>query len=252
VTLRELFVPPLYFAQRGEWLAFALNGFLYVVGVATVIAAALGEWPLLILAVLLWLPCVAHLAAARRRKRGAPRPRLPIWARLVKLALFLVSLSAIMVLLETLVTQTGTAVGPNVFPLFPVMVVTPGPAGERYNAHLIFHKDLENFRQKNPGYTYLVPAGHEKRLRSRLPEGNFTVAQRPDGHQAFEVWRFVHPEAYVVGWYEATEKELFPRRYRVFHHMIRGFFFIPALFGSLLVTRIGDKLLRRFKPVPAG
>jgi hypothetical protein len=215
------------------------------------VAAALGAWPLLLLTLPLSLLCVAHIADAWRREKVAARAgaqpdrRLPFWAKLVKLALFLVSLGAIMVLLETLTTQTGTPVGPRVLPLFPVMVVTPGSGGENYDAHLILHRDLEDFLQKNPGYTFLVPAGHEKRLRSRLTGGDFTVAQRADGRQAFEVWRDVHPEAYVIGWYEASAKELFPKRFSVFHHMMRGFFFIPALFGSLLVAWIGGKLLRR-------
>jgi hypothetical protein len=251
ISPRHLLIPPLFFAQRKQWPSFAINVFLYGFGVAGSIAAALGAWPLLILTLPLSLLCVAHIADAWRREKAAARAgaqpdrRLPFWAKLVKLGLFLVSLVAIMVLLETLATQTGTPVGPHVLPLFPVMVVTPGSGGENYDAHLILHKDLEDFLQKNPGYTFLVPAGHEKRLRSRLTRGDFTVAQRADGHQAFKVWRDVHPEAYIVGWYEASAKELFPKRFSGFHHMMRGFLFIPALFGSLLVAWIGGKLLRR-------
>jgi hypothetical protein len=257
ISPRHLLIPPLFFAQRKQWPSFAINVFLYGFGSReaspppSVRGRSSSSRSLSLL-------CVAHIADAWRREKAADRAgaqpdrRLPFWAKLVKLALFLVSLVAIMILLETLTTQTGTPVGPRVLPLFPVMVVTPGSGGENYDAHLILHRDLENFLQKNPGYTFTVPAGHEKRLRSRLTGGGFTVAQRVDGHQAFEVWRDVHPEAYVVGWYEASAKELFPKRFSVFHHMMRDFFFIPALFGSLLVAWIGGNLLRRTRVSATG
>ncbi|HEY7648218.1 MAG TPA: hypothetical protein VID04_04370 [Methylomirabilota bacterium] len=146
IPLRHLLIPPLFFARRKQWPSFAINAFLYGPGVAGCVAAALGARPLLILSLPLLLLCVAHIADAWRREKAAargvaqPDRRLPFWAKLVKLALFLVSLVAIMVLLEHLATQAGTL---------------------------------------------------------------------------------------------------------VFHHMMRGFFFIPALFGGLLVAWIGGKLLSR-------
>lgn len=136
-------------------------------------------------------------------------------------------------------------VGSEVFALFPVMVVTPGSGNEKAKAHLVFHRYLDEFLQKNPGYSYLVPSGDEQRLKSELSEGGFTVEQRPDGRQAFKVWKTVHPEAYTIGWYEASEKEFSPSRFSLFHHMMTIFFLPPALLGSFLVTWITGRLLKR-------
>ena len=73
MTVRHLLIPPLYFAQRREWPSFALNGFLYGLGLAGIVAVALGAWPLIILTFLFWLLCVAHMADTWRREKAAAR-----------------------------------------------------------------------------------------------------------------------------------------------------------------------------------
>ena len=265
MTVRVVLCPPLFFAQRREWPAFVLNGVPYVVcllligaglyqlvicAVDSAVDAAVGAvvalwaWGLIS-----WLLCFVHVADTRRRERAAAREhervRPSTKRRLVKVGLFLVSYVAIFVLAQSCMSRSmARPVGPEVPALFPVVVVTPGTGGETYQAHLVFHRDLKEFAQKNPGHSYLVPRGDEKRLRSRLDGGTFHVEHRADGKQAFEVEKTVHDEAYVVGWYEASEKEFFPGRFLLYHGM--AFFvvaFYPVALGSLLLTWILGKLL---------
>ena len=100
--------------------------------------------------------------------------------------------------------------------------MTPESGSAKYQATIVFHKDLTDFLQKNPGHRYRVPRGDEQRLKSGLSVGSFEVEHRADGTQVFEVWRSVHPEAFVIGWYEASEKEFSPRRFLAFHPGSRG------------------------------
>jgi hypothetical protein len=262
MTLRVLLCPPRFFAQRREWISFGLNSCLYGFGLIGLAASLNGlaacdegaGWLLLVPA-LFWLFCLAHVADASRRERararasaGPPRRR-PVWKKMARLAVFLVSFAMILNLLQVLVTRTGRTVGPEGSPLLPVLVVTPGPTDDMDKAHLVFHKDLGAFRESHPDYTYLVRHGTEGRLKSQLSGGDFTVAPRANGRQAFEVWKTVHSEAYAIGWYEASEKELFPRRFSLFHEMMTAMFMFPAVVGSLLVAWIAGKLLDRIRKV---
>jgi hypothetical protein len=256
MTVRVFLCPPLFFAERREWGSFVINGALYAVsllcitaGLVGVVIRDAGAAAAAIFAVFLWLLSLVHVADALRRERAKarttpePPPRLRKTKRLIKVTLFLVSFVAILLLLRSLVIATGQSVGPEISPLFPVMVMTPESGSAKYQATIVFHKDLTDFLQKNPGHRYLVPRGDEQRLKSGLSVGSFEVEHRADGTQVFEVWRSVHPEAFVIGWYEASEKEFSPRRFLAFHEMIMGFFSVPALFGSLLLTWLAGRLL---------
>jgi hypothetical protein len=204
---------------------------------------------LLVVPALVWLLCVTHVLDTRRRDRAKARaalelPRRARWRKWVQAAVFVASFVATMALLEAAFTSIGRSAGQEAFPLFPVVVVTHSTRGDA-ESHLVYHKDLDEFRRTHPGVTYLVPPGDAERLRAQLNDGSFTVTQLANGRQAFKVWKQVHPEAHVTGWYEASEKELFPSRFVLFHDMMRGFFFIPALVVSLVTALIAGELLRR-------
>jgi hypothetical protein len=256
MTARVFLCPPLFFAQRSEWGSFVINGALYAVSLLCIVAGLVGvvnrdpaAAAAAIFAVICWFPCLVHVWDTQRRDRAKarrgtePPPRLRKTKRLIKVALFMVSFVAILVALRALATSTGQRVGPEISPLFPVMVMTPERGGGKYQATIVFHKELADFLSKNPGYRYLVRRGDEKRLRSGIGAGGFEVQHRADGTQVFEVWRPVHPEAFTIGWYEASEKAFVPQRQRLFHEMVMGFLSIPAFFGSLLLTWLGARLL---------
>jgi hypothetical protein len=258
MTLTAFVCPPLFFAQRREWASVVINGFLYLCSVLMVIAGlgammihtdSAGAGLLIVSAFVWWLLCLAHVLETRRRDRAKARAALepPPHANSrkgVKAAVFLASFVATMVLLEAAFTSTGTQTGPNPFPLFPVVVVTRSTGGDA-GIHLVYYKDLDEFCRKHSGATYLVPPGEAERLRVQLNDGSFAVTQLANGRQAFKVWKTVHPEAHITGWYEASEKELFPSRYRLFHDMMRVIFFFPALVVGLVTTLIAGKLLPR-------
>jgi len=256
VTLEAFVCPPLFFAQRREWASFVMNGFLYLCSVLMVLAglgAMFHTEPagagLMIFAAPFWLLCLAHVLDTRRRDRVKARaarepPPRARWRKRVKAAVFVASFVATMALLEAAFTSTGSPTGPEPFPLFPVVVVTRSTGGDA-EVRLVYCKDLDEFRRTHPGATYLVPPADAERLRAQLNNGSFAVTQLANGRQAFKVWRKVHPEAHVTGWYEASEKELFPSRYRLFHDMMRILFFFPALAVGLVTTLIAGELLSR-------
>lgn len=195
MTVRVLLCPPLFFARRREWPAFVLNGIPYV-GCLLLIGAGLYQFVICAVdsavdatagavvalwawALMSWLLCFVHVADTRRRERAAAREHAsvgrstPRKRRLVKAALFLVSYVAILVLAQSCMSRSwARPVGPKVPALFPVMVVTPGPGGEKDQAHLVFHRDLNrdlnDFTGKNPGYragSWNLPVGGSSRLR---------------------------------------------------------------------------------------
>jgi hypothetical protein len=132
--------------------------------------------------------------------------------------------------------------GPEPPPLFPVVVLTNSTAGD-VAIRLVYYKDLETFSRTHPDTTYVVPAADVERLRATLTDGNFT--ELANGRQAFKVWKQVHREAHVTGWYEASAKEVCPSRFVLFHGMIRGVFLFPALVVSLVSMSIAGRLLQR-------
>jgi hypothetical protein len=256
MTLEAFVCPPLFFARRREWASFVINGFLYLGSVLMVLAglgAMIGSEPagagLLVVAALVWLLCLTHVLDTRRRDRAKARaalepPQRARWRKRVQAAVFVASFIATMVLLEAALTSTGRSVGPEAFPLFPVVVVTRSTRGDA-ESRLVYYKDLDEFCRTHPDATYLVPPGDAKRLRAQLNDGSFAVTPLANGRQAFKVWKNVHPEAYVTGWYEASEKELFPSHFIMFHGMMRGFFAILALVVSVVTTLIAGALLLR-------
>lgn len=154
---------------------------------ASEFTAGAGAVAAAIFAVFLWLLSFVHVADMLRRERPKararpePSPRLRKTKRLIQVAVFLASFVAILLLFRSLVTATGRPVGPEIPPLFPVMVMTPESGSAKYQATIVFHKDLADFLQKNPGHRYLVPRGDEQRLKSGLSVGSFEVEHRADG-----------------------------------------------------------------------
>jgi hypothetical protein len=202
---------------------------------------------LLVLGALVWLLCLAHVLETRWRDREKARARLAPsvkWLKRVKAAVFVATFITTMVALEAAFTSTGSRTGPEPPPLFPVVVLTGSTAGD-LAIRLVYYRDLETFSRTHPDTTYVVPAADVERLRATLIDGNFTVTPLANGRQAFKVWKQVHPEAHVTGWYEASAKEVCPSRFVLFHGMIRGVFFFPALVVSVVSMSIAGRLLQR-------
>jgi hypothetical protein len=256
MTARVVACPPLFFAQRREWGSFVINGALYAVALLCLAAAVVAgvardvSWAAAtVFAVFFWILCVVHVVDTRRREHAKALvaaispPRLQKTKRLIRTAVFLVSFVAILISLRSISTSTGQSVGPQIPPVFPVLIVWPESGEPSARATIVLHTDLAEFLRQHLGSRYLVPQGHEARLKAGLSDGSFDVQRRADGTQAFEVRRQLHPEAFVIGWYEASEHEFVPRRLVVFHEMMLGFFSIPALFASFLLSWLVGKIL---------
>lgn len=243
--------PPLVFAQRRDWGSFVINGVLYAAALLCLTVAVVGglargvSWAApTIYAVFFWTLCFVHVVDVRQRDGAKILVRhRRTTRRLIRLAVLLVSFVATLVLLRSIYTSTGQSVGAQIFPAFPVLVVSPENGGPGLRATIVFHSELAEFLQTNPGSRYVVPEADEPRLRAGLSGGRFNVQRRADGTQAFQVRRQLQPEAFVIGWYEASETELIPRRFVLFHEMMLALFSIPALLAGLLLAWSVGKLL---------
>lgn len=132
----------------------------------------------------------------------------------------------------------------NIPDMFPLLILTPREGNRSYEAQLIYKQDLEDFLKKNPRFTYLVPKGQEnylnKEIAKKYPwQAEFKVEQLPDGKQFLEVvyqWDDDHGNR---GWYEATDKEFFPKYYQsyfgpgiAFQALAIGFFSCSCHVGN--------------------
>ena len=251
MTTRLIVCPPFFFAQRRDWGSFVFNGVPYAACLICVAVAVIGglargvSWTApTIYAVFFWTLCFVHVVDAQQRERAKILIRhRKNTKRLIRLAVFLASFVATLVLLRSIYTSTGQSVGSHVFPAFPVLVVSPEAGEPSPRASIVFHEELAEFLRTHPGSRYVVPKADEPRLRAGLSGGTFNVQRRADGTQAFRVRRQLQPEAFVVGWYEASDTELIPRRFVLFLEMMLVFFSIPALLASGLLTWLAGKLL---------
>jgi hypothetical protein len=108
--------------------------------------------------------------------------------------------------------------------ILQVLVVTPEEV-----EIISFEDELEDYKKKHPDYSFLVPPGQETRINEQLValyKKKFKergidaypwvkVEQLGEGRQYLEVGLSGDPSELVV-WYEATNKEIFPRFHRRF------------------------------------
>jgi hypothetical protein len=154
--------------------------------------------------------------------------------------------------------QRGSEVRGEVPDYFPILAVVP-EIDSSFTAHIVPKRNFDNFAREHPDFSYLVPKDLEASLNENLQHSPvdlfrpayFEVSEISAGRQGFEVRYPIHPEAYSVGWYEATAQGIEPNRYLFFHEMMLGFFAIPMLLiagtvYSLLSWLLDRKLWPRF------
>jgi hypothetical protein len=153
-------------------------------------------------------------------------------------------------------TQSGSEIRGEVPDYFPILAVVP-ENDSSYTAHVVPKRDFDNFAREHPDFSYLVPKDLEASLNENLQHGPadlfrpayFEVSEISAGRQGFEVRYPIHPEAYTVGWYEATAQGIEPKRYLFFHEMMLGFFIIPMLLiAGLVYSPLSWLLDRKFWP----
>jgi hypothetical protein len=152
--------------------------------------------------------------------------------------------------------QRGSEIRGEVPDYFPILVVVP-ENDSSFTAHIVPKRDFDTFAREHPDLSYLVPKDLEASLNENLQRSPtelfrpayFEVSEISAGRQGFEVRYPIHPEAYTVGWYEATAQGIEPNRYLFFHEMMFGFFAIPMLLIAGAVNSLLSWLLdRKFWP----
>lgn len=193
--------------------------------------------------------------------------------RLARLALLLVvgflgSCGAIQFALHKVLVQRKP-VGAMIPPEFPIVVVTRGEKDGEVQAQIIYFKNLREFTEKNPQYSYLVPPREEERLRRELsrssvvgsgdfdqPAGearpwqaSFKVAPLPNGRQAFAVVYDPYDDLTTKSWYEATDKEIFPQYHYQYAEVGGMFIGGAAIFLTVVLWVAGFIVYFTFKIV---
>ena len=128
----------------------------------------------------------------------------------------------------------------NIPEMFPILVITPGEGNKKYKAQLVYKKDLEDFLKKNLKYTYLVSEGQDDYLNREISgkypwQARFKVERLTNGKQLLEVvyqWDDDHANR---GWYEATDREIFPKYYQCYFGPAIAFQALAKGFGRALI-----------------
>lgn len=158
-------------------------------------------------------------------------------------------------LMSLFTAKTKKAVGSDVPSIFPVLVITETLDKGTYKAEIVPYKDFNGFKQERPRYTLLVPKGIEAQLRSQVQKNNYSkeqwfanyeVKEVAKGRQALKVDFTWDDDRVNTGWYEATDKEIFPK----YHQFYFGpEISLPVLPLSIILTIIiwnMPRLLKRF------
>jgi hypothetical protein len=147
--------------------------------------------------------------------------------------------------------------------VFPIIVMTSGMA------QVVWKGELSSFLQEHPDYSFLVPLNKVDECRGRIQSNtrsnqrplnfdqlspipwsaDFTVKQLSDGRQSFEVNATFDDDRMNIGWYEATEKEIFPKYHKFYFGpgLVLGLLPIAAIITGVICTlgMLARKLLRK-------
>lgn len=142
---------------------------------------------------------------------------------------------------------------------FPVLVMTQ-EAGE-WRSETLYFKDLPAYTAENPSYTFLVPKEDSKRLEREVQPANpeegavatsFKVVKDSGDTQTIQV-EYMFDEDYTnIGWYEATEKNITPKKYQLSFlggRMQSMMIAVPATIVLWIVGLVAILILRKRKVV---
>lgn len=132
-------------------------------------------------------------------------------------ALFMASCGGIMVLImpKSAEKASRTPVKQNVPPSFPVLFFS---SKDDSKPRVIRFEQFESEKKRFPEYSLLIPDGKEALVNEWLrasKDGNYTkevsVEASSEGKQSLQLRVDPNDEFTTVGWYNATEKEIFPQ-----------------------------------------
>jgi len=145
---------------------------------------------------------------------------------------------------------------------FPVVVLVED------KAQIVWGDDLNQYLKDHPNYSLLIPEHQTDKFQSQIKsnirgaqsppnfdkssslpwDAFFTVQTIAPGKQAFKVYATWDDDVVNVGWYEASEREVFPQ----YHTSYRGprLVFVEAPIAGLITMAIWiivPYLIRRFR-----
>ncbi len=155
--------------------------------------------------------------------------------------------------------KNTVAVSGNIPDLFPILVISGGDQSP--TAKAIYYRDLKNVTGQMSSYSFLVPKGKEELLNSQLRNQSRSLMSPPDfnsesdnpwfasfevkeiapGRQTIRLSNTWDDDRVNIGWYEATDKESFPKKYRYY---FGGVFALLALGFSIFFTIVSLVLIR--------
>ncbi len=111
---------------------------------------------------------------------------------------------------------------------------------QRYDAHIVYQANIDDFLESHRESSYLVPAGEDEALNQLLrrrkgapapwrARESFQVESRSVGSQSLRVETSVNDDRVIRGWYVATENGIVPT-----HH--QAYFGPGLLAGASVIT----------------
>jgi len=146
--------------------------------------------------------------------------------------------------------------------VFPVVVRVDD------RAQIVWGDNLTQYLKEHPSYSFLIPENQtdifksqiNSNTRAKLASSNsdsesgkpwdafFTVKTIAPGKQAFKVYATWDDDRVNVGWYEATDSEIFPQQYTSYFGP--GLMFTHGPIAALITAAIWiivSRLIRRFR-----
>lgn len=81
---------------------------------------------------------------------------------------------------------------------FPVIVVTPGTNGQKYQSRVVYGPRLRDYIENHRDHSFLVPDEVRAKYRVRV--------RQTGGHTQYVELKANGPHSAVMGWYEASDK----------------------------------------------
>jgi len=109
---------------------------------------------------------------------------------------------------------------------FPIIVVTPGTDGQKYQSRIIWGSRLRNYTEEHPEYSFLVPDEVRTKYRVRV--------RQTGEHTQYVELKASGRHSAVMAWYEATDKEIHPEYFLSSPHPM--VYQLAALILAFLIT----------------
>jgi hypothetical protein len=134
---------------------------------------------------------------------------------------------------------------------FPVVIFS------RNSADIIFYGDIDYQTRIHPDYTFLAPIGQDDSINGMLTESlrkkrssaspEIKVEQISPTRQSIELGLYGDGE--TIAWYEATDKEIFPKAIKQLGPMFMAIVFLKSFIISIAILGVSYGLIKGYKAI---